>query len=592
MAQTDICFEDLQNEIKELEGRFPKFKQDDLFVLWFLRAYITPTEEVAAEAITGGARDKGVDALLIDDAAHSIFIVQGKYRQKLGATSEGRSEVIAFAELTKFFYEWSDDDCSQFLKKTDDAVAEQLRKSRKLIRDKNYELCLYFVTTAKVSESVRTDASQIAKKSGSKSRLEIIDGKRAMLLFRDYLDGVAPPIPSADLEMESGTSVKVNGISQRFDLATGVESWVFSMQGIAIGEIFERAGIRIFARNIRGFMGKETPVNREMVKTLESEPEKFFYFNNGVTIVCDHAERSSSQGRDFLKVSNPQIINGQQTTRTLAAHPHLANKASVLVKVIVVPRASDQSSINFDGLVSSIVAGTNWQNAIKQSDLMSNDRRQIDIERAFRKVGYGYLRKRQSKAETRSVHGKGHYRLVSKEEIAQAVAGCELDPVIIRSGREKLFSEHFYPIVFPNSDPNYYLPRYWLAREVSYGSKGMPERAYAKWLVLNFMWGQISPVLKGAKKARSFRLLCEKQDELCVVPLNRAIDLAFIESLKLFRANRGTGDTAFDVSSYFKSKKGLPAVFREHWKANGASKLNTFEKLLSKVQIAIEAFEG
>jgi hypothetical protein len=32
------------------------------------------------------------------------------------------------------------------------------------------------------------------------SRIEVIDGKPAMLLFRDYLDGVAPPIPTLDLK--------------------------------------------------------------------------------------------------------------------------------------------------------------------------------------------------------------------------------------------------------------------------------------------------------------------------------------------------------------------------------------------------------
>lgn len=186
-----------------------------------------------------------------------------------------------------------------------------------------------------------------------------------------------------------------------------------------------------------------------------------------------------SGGREFLRVENPQVINGQQTTRTLAAHSKLAGKASVLVKVIVVPRKTKQAAGRFEDLVSQIVAGTNWQNAIKQSDLMSNDRRQVDLERAFRKLGYFYLRKRQSKGETRKLIGRGQYRCVTKEEIAQAVAGCDLDPTVLRAGREHLFSEQNYSIVFPNSDPDFYLPRYWLMREVSWCSRGRPERGYA-----------------------------------------------------------------------------------------------------------------
>jgi hypothetical protein len=40
------------------------------------------------------------------------------------------------------------------------------------------------------------------------------------------------------------------------------------------------------------------------------------------------------------------------------------------------------------------------------------------------------------------------YHLLKKEELAQAVAGTDLDPIIIRSGREKLFAEDRYKSVF------------------------------------------------------------------------------------------------------------------------------------------------
>jgi hypothetical protein len=118
-----------------------------------------------------------------------------------------------------------------------------------------------------------------------------------------------------------------------------------------------------------------------METTLRKEPQYFWYYNNGVTIVCDEASRESSRGRDILRVTNPQVINGQQTTRALANNVGKRVDASVLVRVIRVPRSSQSSSGNdFETLVSRIVASTNWQNAIRPSDLMSNDRRQIEIE--------------------------------------------------------------------------------------------------------------------------------------------------------------------------------------------------------------------
>ncbi len=162
---------------------------------------------------------------------------------------------------------------------------------------------------------------------------------------------------------------------------TTLSSWVFTMRGDAVGAMFEYAGVRLFARNIRGFLGSKTPVNEGMGETLEDEPGRFFYYNNGVTIVCDAAEMRTSRGCNVLQVSNPQVINGQQTTRALASLMKQAGKGAVLVRVIRVPRDGHTDRDGYDDLVSLIVAGTNWQNAIKASDLMSNDRLQIELER-------------------------------------------------------------------------------------------------------------------------------------------------------------------------------------------------------------------
>ena len=83
----------------------------------------------------------------------------------------------------------------------------------------------------------------------------------------------------------------------------------------------------------------------------------------------------------------------------LSSESDKAANASLLVKVIQVSRGPGEGSDGFDVLLSSIVAGTNWQNAIKVSDLIANDRTQIELERELRKLGYLYIRKRQSKFE-------------------------------------------------------------------------------------------------------------------------------------------------------------------------------------------------
>ena len=340
--------------------------------------------------------------------------------------------------------------------------------------------------------------------------------------------------------------------------------------------MYDTAGIRLFARNVRGFLG-DTQINRTMKETLDTEPEFFWYYNNGVTIVCDMAEELSRSGNKVLRLVNPQIINGQQTTRTLHECVGKSSKATVLVRVISVPRETDYDAKRFENLVSRIVAATNWQNAIRPSDLMATDRRQIELERNLRKLGYQYLRKRQSKGEARRSAGVRHRFLITKEELAQVIAACDLDPLVVREGKEKLFGESYYETVFPNSDADYYLSRYWLGKHVSKQAKGFPERAYAKWVVLHFMWEHLSLMLSKKTLRRLFR---EKSESELSPALSKAVNAAFRGTSTYYRANRGAGAKQVDPSSFFKRSQHHTA-FKKFWAARENGNRPGFIKALT-----------
>jgi len=582
---------DLKKELEEIGNRFPQLKDEDIFTAWFVRAYITGSEKTAVESITNGPKDKGIDAIIIDDPARRVFVVQSKYRHEISSKNESQAEVLGFAHLAAILGNSDNRQFKEFLDGAIPLVSERLRQARKRLSDRKYRLCLYYVTLGKCSSSIRKEAARIVRVTFKDARFDVLDGKRVMVLLQDYLVGAAPPIPTLDLEMEKGQSVSIKGVMQRYDSRSKIESWVFPMRGDAIAKIFEYGGVRLFARNIRGFLGETTSVNKGITETLRLEPEQFFYYNNGITILCDEAEKRSSKGKDILQVRNPQIINGQQTTRMLATDEENSRRASVLVKVIQVPRALDNGNDGFEVLVSQIVRGTNWQNAIRPSDLMANDQRQIELERELRKLGYLYLRKRQSKSEARKDAGGKHHRIIKKEELAQAIAGCELDPTVPRSGRENLFEERLYLQIFSNSDPNYYLPRYWLMREVTYQARGFPERGYAKWLVLGFVWSKLATILRTKKNLITFRILCERQEVPLVDDLAIAIRKVFVASSRYYRENCGKGERAIDPSSFFRSKRGRDKEFREFWQRRENKSRKGFEKAWKKVEKAITTYD-
>lgn len=351
--------------------------------------------------------------------------------------------------------------------------------------------------------------------------------------------------------------------------------------------MYETCGKRLFARNIRGFLGGNTEVNRSMEYTLKHEPEKFFYYNNGITILCDDAEKVSTKGQDIIRVSNPQIINGQQTTRTLAANKGLAKKASVVVRVIQVPRGGSNGNEQFDTLVSEIVAGTNWQNAIRPSDLISNDRRQVELQRELRKRGYLYARKREKKTETQKSVGGKHFIFIKKEDLARAVAGCNMDPVVARSGVENLFTDEMYHSIFPTSDPVYYLTRYWLMRKVTSIARGYPERGYAKWLVLGFVWSRLFPLLKSKSAKEIFIQKMERGEQDLDFQLRQAIDKVFIAARKYWKQNRGIGTKAIDPSTFFRNKRGRDKEFNVFWHSRANRSRKGFDNYWKKVASAI-----
>ena len=551
----EVTDRDLRLQLEDMRSAYPRLKFHELFLVWFLHAMITEDVTKAAGALTGNPKDKGADAILLDERAKLAFLVQGKYHGTVNSGTEHRADVMGFTGLAHDLF-GSEDDLRALLKGCDPRVHQRFQEVRDRLTRRGYSLKLYYVTTGRCSKPLVEQAERACRSAGGPASVEVFDGNKVLHVLSDYLDGVAPPVPTMDLPLEVGHGVSSDCL-RRHDSRNGITAWIFSMNAASVADMYERTGVRIFARNVRGYLGGQRDVNKGIQSTIEHEPSNFWYYNNGITLVCDEAQRISVGGRDVVRVHNPQVINGQQTTRTLHLFAGANSLASVVVRAIEIPRGGEESAARFDALVSRIVAATNWQNSISAADLMANDRRQVELERELRKCGYAYLRKRQAKTEARRFIGQ-HYTMVTKEELAQAVAACELDPAIVRSeGKEGLFDEQYYSKVFPTGDPFFYLTRYRLMREVRYASAGYPERAYAKWLILHYMWSRLAPVLRVRSMMRMF--LDAAEGNLAPLrPLWQANEAAFRAALSFYRRKRGHGERAADVSTFFKRKGLLP----------------------------------
>lgn len=582
-AKIDIAT--LLREIREVHERYPAWTQDNAFVQWFLQAFLVSDPEMAARSVTGVSHDKGVDGVYIDESLGLVFVLQGKLRQGLKPPLESRPDVISFAQLARKLT-GPKPEFDTYLLGIDPSVGKLLTQGRHRIQRRQYELRLYYVTTGKCSAPLKSEAeSEVAQANGIAS-ISVMDRGDILSLLVDYLGGAAPPVPFLDLLIDSRGIAGADGVIQRYDQGSGIESWILSMSGKDLASLYETAGDRLFARNIRGFLG-DTAINDGMRTTLTREANHFWYFNNGVTLVCDSARKTAERGQAILRVTNPQVINGQQTTRVLFSAPtSQAKDAAVIVRVISVPRSGDNTQTRFEKLVSNIVAATNWQNAILASDLRANDSRQVYLEREFAKLKYQYLRKRQTKTEAKRLLGHQHWFWIKKDELAQIVAACDFDPITVRSGKEGLFKPPYYDRIFNGRPIRTYLSMYWLGRIVKYEGAGYPDRAYAKWHTMHFLWKHVDPLLRSKATADHFRTSCEWNE--WPASLHAATDQIYRSLIEFFKLKRGQGPRAVDVSNFF-YRQNLHTAFESFWRGSRNTRRTKFRKLMKKFQSELEA---
>ncbi|TVR57777.1 MAG: abortive phage resistance protein [Candidatus Competibacteraceae bacterium] len=165
-----------------------------------------------------------------------------------------------------------------------------------------------------------------------------------------------------------------------------------------IAELFNRHHDQLLQRNIRRYLGlNENRVNADIHRTLAdpNSRENFYFFNNGITIICKNFRHNALQGANYqLKLENMQVINGGQTCKTiqqtLDSPDFFADYQNTYVMVRVYELADDDQ-----GFVTDITYATNSQNPVDLRDLRSNDEIQKNLELGIKDLGYTYKRQRE-----------------------------------------------------------------------------------------------------------------------------------------------------------------------------------------------------
>lgn len=151
----------------------------------------------------------------------------------------------------------------------------------------------------------------------------------------------------------------------------------------------------VFDDNVRIYLQHRSKVNRNIKATAESdESVRFFYFNNGITIICDRFRYPTGQSGPIIELTNLQVVNGGQTIHAL--FEAFADDPAHLERIDILCRIYETTDAD---LSSKIAERTNTQTPVKTRDIRSIDIVQIKLEREFKALGLFYERKKNQHAK-------------------------------------------------------------------------------------------------------------------------------------------------------------------------------------------------
>lgn len=141
--------------------------------------------------------------------------------------------------------------------------------------------------------------------------------------------------------------------------------------------VYKKHKTKIFSANIRDYLGArstDSNINNGIRKTIENEPDDFWVFNNGLTVLTHSFEVGDG---NKLEIKGFSIVNGAQTTGAIGSLSKLPNKTAKVQARFVSITDGDQE------LIHKIIQFNNSQNKVEASDFRSTDKFQKRLKSEF-----------------------------------------------------------------------------------------------------------------------------------------------------------------------------------------------------------------
>jgi len=331
------------------------------------------SEEASGKSITDSFHDRGIDAIYFDARLSQLIVVQSKW-----------SDCLAWKEAGEFV-----DGVKRLI-----APNWASFSNNQKIRARRREIDLALMSSAKIllvtahKGAVRGDDQSLRRVDELASEIDGGSGLSKVVHWhqKDLLDAIQAESSPASIV----ASLTLSNWGETKDPYHAVYGRV---QAIAIAQLWND-NPHLTHMNIREYASHGTDVNAAIAKTIAEAPQHFWYFNNGLTVICDSI-KPAVMGRLNPSVAvftfeGIRLVNGAQTTgiigeklKTLAEQDR--DKLWVQLRAIAVGNCPD-------GFATQITKFTNLQNAVSRQDFVAMDPLQsrLAIDFAVEKRRYAF----------------------------------------------------------------------------------------------------------------------------------------------------------------------------------------------------------
>jgi len=430
-----------QTEYLKKELQFKKL--DDAF-LWLTTSLLLDSSpnEIDPEDIVDGGQDKQIDFIHIEDNQDKgfaeILIVQAKNTDGFSSNA-----VIGIENGLDWIFERPFNDVDKLKNTSFKNKIKEIRQLRLDYGASNLSIKVFHITNGDKSLLSDEYLEQVKK----------IADKYSNLGFDSFIFDQLGAYELVELINESERIKKQINVSvpiiydvnraSVMEFAQGdTKAFVCTISGEELAKLAAtEPRDAIFDLNVRPYYGSKGKVNKDIKATCAGvDAPRFWFLNNGITMVCDDFDFTRDPDNHILKIKNAQIVNGCQTTVSIreAYEKHELNKQ---VRVLLRLYSTDNNA-----LIQKITLTTNNQNKITSRDLRANDIVQRDIEVLMREK-YGYFYERKNK-QYKNLKGPNKKKIVPSPKAAQAyLAIVRAKPANARGYLGAIWSD-FYSEIF------------------------------------------------------------------------------------------------------------------------------------------------